>query len=177
MAVQVDYYTYTGTPDRMTTFQIFLKRTFEVSKLVRISLTVTGCSITQDDDYTITLDQIQILADLDPWALLDASSAPGDGPDTACQAKSYCRIISKLFYIGRMSAPLMLYRASKASTKLADLKRHHLRTLAATVTSLKKDGAKLIFLSPSLTPSQPTPFELDRISDGTTASGTEVRVR
>lgn len=161
LAVQVDDYTYTGRPERMAAFEDSLKRTFEVSNLERKSLTVMGCSIEQDDDYTKTLDQSQMLGELYPSILLDAINNPGDAPATARQAKLYRRIIEKMLYIGRMRAPLMLFHASQAAIKLANLKRHHLRSPASTATRLKQDGAKLIFLAPSRTPSKPISFELD----------------
>lgn len=177
LAVQVDDYTYSGTPDRIAVFEHFLKRKFKVSKLTRKSITVMSCSILQDDDYTITLDRSQMLGELNPSALLDVVNTASDDTATARQATFYRRIIGKMLYISRMSAPLMLFHASHATTKLADLKRHHLRSLATTVTRLKQDEDKLIFLAPSRTPTKSASLHLDCISDGATVSGTEVNGR
>lgn len=161
----------------MTAFEGFLCRTFEVSKLERRSLSVMGCSISQDADYSVTLDQNQKLNELDPSVLINSIREPKDGPASAHQAKLYRHIIGQMLYIGRLSAPLMLYHASAAATKLPDLKLHQLRALASTVTGLKQQGTELKFLSPASAPSVNAPFVLDCISDGTTASGTDIRGR
>lgn len=93
LAVQVDYYTYTGSSTRMAAFESFLSRTFEVIKLERNSLSVMGCTITQSADYSITLDQNQNLNLLYPSLLLAAIDKSKNGPASAHQAKLYRRVI------------------------------------------------------------------------------------
>lgn len=53
-----------------------------------------------------------------------------------------------MMFIDLMSAPIMLFHASMAATKLADLRCHHLRTLATTLSRQKTEPAELHFLFP-----------------------------
>lgn len=166
LAVQVDDYTYSGTPARMQAFEEFLRRTFEISKIARRSLSLMGCTITQDDDFSVTLSQESSLQALDPSVLTDAAGTAKDGPTSAKQSTAYRTIIGQMLYIGRLSAPLMLCHASDAATKQSDLRIHHLRSLAATIQLLKKDGALLRFLAPNRDSTLRSPHVLDAITDG-----------
>lgn len=166
LAVQVDDYIYTGTDERMVAFEAFLSSTFDVGNFARGSLSLMGCEITQDRDYSVTLSQEQMLAQLDPQLLIDAVQPKGDEQATDEQATIYRHTIGKMLYIGRMSAPLILLHASMAATKLSDLYNHHLRSLAAILKRLKTQGATLHYISP---PTANAAFTLDIISDGAMA--------
>lgn len=178
LAVQGDAYTYTGAPARMTAFENFFCRSLDVSKLERRSLSVMGCSVNQVNDYSITLNQSQKLHEVDPYILINSFLDSKDGlASSSNQPEIYRRIIGQMLYIDRLSAPLMLNHASAAATKLPDLRRNHLRDLASTVTCLKQQGLVLKLLSPPSAPSGGTTSVPDCISDGATATGTDIRGR
>lgn len=148
LVVQVDDYLYGGTPERMEAFERFLKDTFTVSKLARSNLSLMGCDITQQSYYSITLSQLKKLEDLEPQILFDALGNRDDSIASLNQATAYRHVIGKILFIGRMSAPVMLLHASMAASKLADLRRHHLRALAKIVKRLKSEPVELHFLAP-----------------------------
>lgn len=175
LVVQVDDYLYGGTPERMESFEGFLKDTFTVSKLARSNLSLMGCDITQHSDYSITLSQSKKMADLDPQILLEALGKGGDSIATLSQATAYRHVIGKMLFIGRMSAPVMLLHASMAASKLADLRRHHLRALTTTLNRLKTEPAELHFHAPNHNIEKQ--FVIDIISDGATAVADETRGR
>lgn len=175
LAVQVDDYLYGGTSTRMEAFEAFLEKTFEVSKLARNNLSVMGCDITQRDDHSITLSQAKMLQDLDPKILLDTIVGDGDGPATTAQATVYRHVIGRMLFIGRMTSPILLLHASMAASKIADLRRHHLRALATNLKRLKRNPAELHFLAPNRTVWNP--FVVDIISDAAMAAVGETKGR
>lgn len=109
-----------------------------------------------------------MLNEIDPSSLTDAAGNTGDSPATSRQACLYGRIVGKMLYIGTTSAPLMMYNASNAATKLLDLQRHQLRSLASVLKRIKSHGAILHILSPPRTDVNLPPFTLDFISEGAT---------
>lgn len=74
-----------------------------------------------------------------------------------------------------MSAPLMLLHASTAATKIADLRTHLLRILAAKVKRLKSQPSELHFISQSENDSRS--FLLDVIMKGAMAAAGDLRRR
>lgn len=82
-----------------------------------------------------------------------------------------------MLYIGRLSAPLVLLYASMAAANQADLRVHHLRTLASTILRLQNQGSTLCFLSPNNAQPATTSYVLKSISDGSTAPANETHGR
>lgn len=175
LAVQVDDYVYTGTDDRMKAFEAFLSSTFEVGTFARGSFSVMGCTITQKEDFSIVVSHEKALQELNPQLLLDAAGKTGDEVATLAQANVYRHVIGKMLYIGRMSAPIILLHASMAASKLADLRTHHLRSLATVIKRVQTQGAELHYLSPPAKASEP--FILDIMSDGASAAANDVKGR
>lgn len=180
LAVQVDDYLYAGTSARMKAFEDFLHSTFDVGKFARRSLSLMGCEISQSADYSITLSQKHMLDDINPALLTESAGTRSDEPATEKQATIYRHIIGKMLFVGRMSSPSLLLHASMAASKLANLRTHHLRALAATLKRLRTHDAKLLFISPPAQErgqSPPPAFLLDVMSDGATASSGETKSR
>ena len=78
LAVQVDDYIYCGRPDRLNDFESFLSSRFDVGKFGRKKLSLMGCEILQDNDFSIHLSQESMLAQIDHQALIDSVTEQGD---------------------------------------------------------------------------------------------------
>lgn len=170
LAVQVDDYLYCGTLSRLDEFEKFLSERFDVGKFARHKLSLMGCEIWLDENYSIHLSQETMLSQIDHQPPLSCTKEKGDAVASPAQAKIYRHTIGKMFYVGRVSAPLVLYHAAAAATKLSNLHTRHLRALAANLKRLKGQGATLHYLSPSRVPQQLSSHILDVISDGATAN-------
>ena len=177
LAVQVDNYMYAGTRARIDAFESFLSSRFDVGTFERGTLSLMGCTITQDPDSSVHLTQDDSLQQLRPEMLLDCIGAKGDRPASARQATIYRHVIGKMLYIGRLSAPLVLLHASLAASKLVDLHTRHLRALASVLKRLQGQGATLHFLSPPRCASSRPPPVLDVLSDGAMAQKGEDKGR
>lgn len=102
-------------------------------------------------------------------------STKGDNPVTNEQATVYRHLIGKMLFIGSMTAPLLLYPASMAASKISDLWTRHLRKPPVTLQRLKDQGAVLQLNSPQYRSS--FNFVLDLLSDAATACDGETKVR
>lgn len=133
----------------MEALEGFLKNTFEVRKLARKTLSLMGCDIPQHEDYSITLSQAKILSDVVAQVLLDVVGNGGDDEGVLDQ-ETVCRhAIGKMLFIGRMSAPLMLFHSSMSASKIVVLRCHHIRALATTIKRLKKEPSELQSIAPN----------------------------
>lgn len=93
------------------------------------SFSVMGCTITQQDDFSIVFSHAKALSELNPQLLICAAGTTGEDAATITQANVYRHVIAKMLHIGRMSAPVIPLQVSMAASKLADLRCHHLRPL------------------------------------------------
>lgn len=162
LVVQVDDYVYTGTEDRMNACQTFLSATFEIVTFGCGSFSVMGCTITQREYFSIVVSDDKEMMDLNPPLLLDASGKVGDDVATLAQANVYRHVIGKMLYIGRV-----------ATSTLADLRTHHLRTIASIIIVIQAQCAELHSISP--TPKGSMSFVLDVTSDGASGTATDVK--
>lgn len=108
LAVQVYDYVYTGTDARMATFEIFLCTTFEVGTFPRGFFSVMGFTINQEEGFSIVVSHVKTFSELNPQLLIDADCTTGNDAATLTQAKVFLKVIVKMLYIGRMSAPIIL---------------------------------------------------------------------
>lgn len=134
------------------------------------SLNLVGCNIVQHDHFSVTFFQAKILQAIDPAILLTSAGNSGDADANPHEVAIYQK------FIGHMSDPLMLLHASVATTKLTDLKHHHLRVMGSTLARLKKAAIEIHFVSP-LTAGTRSNFISDIISDGATTTAGETRGR
>lgn len=111
LVVQVGDYLYAGTPKRIESFEVFLKRTFKVSKLTRSNLSLMVFDITQNAYYSIQLSQVQKLDDVDPRIIFASIGKGGEEISTLDQPTKYRHLIGNMLFIGRMSSALMLFSA------------------------------------------------------------------
>lgn len=133
ISVQVEYYAYTGSTSRLRQFKNFLTFSFDKSKLPHGTLSLIGCEITQDRDFSVHLSQEQMLSLFDPQVLLSSIHHKRDYVASPKYVQVYRHVTGKPLYTGRMSAPLLLVHGSMVATKLAELYTHHFRPSATVV--------------------------------------------
>lgn len=106
-------------------------------------------------------------ADNNPHVLPAGLRAANNHPATEQQATKNGHIIGKMFFIGRMTAPVVLLHASVATSKIFNSQCHHLRVSTTVLQRLKTAKAEVTFLSTPRRRSQP--LHLHIISDAAMA--------
>lgn len=173
LAYPVDKYVYTGMDTSMEGFDSFLFAIFEIGTFTLVSCSVMGWTITQQEELSIVVSHAQALSERNSQLIIGAAGTAGDDTATLAQANVYLHVIGKMLYIGQMSAPIIFVHASMASSKLTDLRFHHLRSLASVIKQIQTKGVKLQFLSPPRNTS--STFVLDILSDGASPAANDMK--
>jgi len=148
MVSQVDNYIYCGTPEELDAFEAFLTSEFQVGELKRNNYDVMGCEIRRTKDGQCQITQSLKMGELSDTPL--RSTYNDNIHKEIASAKEFTlfkSVIGKMLYIGRVCYPVMLYHASHMATKINQLKKHHLKDLAAVLRHLKERNPVLTYRS------------------------------
>lgn len=152
VVVQVENYIYSGTTKAMEQFEMFLQTTFDVGEIDRNNFDVYGATISRLQDGSIIVDQKKKLKKLEELNLVTKATTTKSGNEIASpeEITRFRRAVGKLFFIGRMSHPVLLRIASTMATKVPALKAHHLKDLSSLVSYAISNAPVLVFKSTNL---------------------------
>lgn len=131
----------------MGDFKSSLESKFDVGKFASGSLSLIGCEIIQDEEFTIYLSEEQLLSQLYSKVLLNSLQQKRNHVATAEQATEYRHVIGKMIYIGRTTAPFFLLHASMSTAKITDLHGRHIWSLESLIDRVKTQDATSHFTS------------------------------
>jgi Reverse transcriptase (RNA-dependent DNA polymerase) len=145
--VQTDNYFYTGLSGYISRFEQFVSQKFKVGSIEHDSFKVYAMSVTARDGGFI-IDQNSKKVDLELYSQLPLHSRVGDSPASEREHRFAMSTIGSLLFIGRVSCPPLLHRASHFASKLKSLKVRHVKELTSRLKLAHTMDFSLRFAKP-----------------------------